>query len=229
MKTQYRGVFAFLISLLLATGATGAELPPGLVRLAEIAPGIRQEMRYAGPHNFVGRPIDGYETADCWLLQAAAEALARAAAGAEAFGWRLVVYDCYRPERAVADFALWSRTPESEEMKAEFYPGIDKALLFEQGFIAARSQHSRGTTVDLGAEVLDGGAAVPLDFGTPFDTFAPESATASDRISEAARRNRMALVFLLEAEGFDNYRKEWWHFTLPIDPAPPSWDYPITD
>jgi D-alanyl-D-alanine dipeptidase len=213
----------------LVPAVQAAELPPGFVRLADVAPDIRQEMRYAGQHNFVGRPIAGYETADCWLLSEAADALAKAALAAETFGWRLVVYDCYRPERAVADFAQWSQDPSQQDMKAEFYPDIDKSLLFEQGFIATRSQHSKGTTVDLGADAIIDGKAVPLDFGTPFDTFSPESATASADVAEAARRNRNALVFLLEAEGFANYSKEWWHFSLRIDPVPPSHDLPITD
>ena len=154
-----RQFLAIFVAAFLTVPVVAAELPPGFVRLDEVAPTIRQEMRYAGAHNFVGRPIDGYKAADCWLLAAAAEALAAAAAGAKRFGWRLVVYDCYRPERAVADFAQWSKDPESQAMKAEFYPGIDKALLFEQGFIATRSQHSRGTTVDIGAEALVDGVA----------------------------------------------------------------------
>ena len=108
-------------------------------------------------------------------------------------------------------------------MKAEYYPEIDKSLLFKAGFIATRSEHSRGTTVDIGAETVDGGA---LDFGTPFDSFFPESATASTEISAEAQTNRAKLVELMSAVGFENYRKEWWHFTFEME-RPKAYDVPI--
>jgi D-alanyl-D-alanine dipeptidase len=210
--------------------ALAAELPPGFVRIQDVAPQIRQEMRYAGPDNFIGRPIAGYEAADCWLIEAAARALVGASRDAASLGWRLVVYDCYRPERAVADFVAWSKDPERQERKAEYYPDFDKADLFELGFIATRSQHSKGTTVDIGAEAVDAsGKVTKLDFGTPFDTFAANSATGSTDIPPAAREARAKLVALLAGHGFDNYRKEWWHFTFAVDPAPPSYDLPITN
>jgi zinc D-Ala-D-Ala dipeptidase len=122
--------------------AQAVDLPPGFVRLADVAPGIRQEIRYATANNFVGRPIDGYGRGDCWLRREAAEALAKVAVRAE--GWRLLVYDCYRPTRAVADFVAWSKDATDQKMKAEYYPEIDKSLLFKAGFIATRSEHSRG-------------------------------------------------------------------------------------
>jgi D-alanyl-D-alanine dipeptidase len=108
-------------------------------------------------------------------------------------------------------------------MKAEYYPEIDKSLLFKAGFIATRSEHSRGTTVDIGAETVDGRV---LDFGTPFDSFFPESATASSEVSAEAQANRAKLVELMADAGFDNYRKEWWHFTFEME-RPKAYDVPI--
>lgn len=201
--------------------AQAVDLPPGFVQLADVAPGIRLEMRYATANNFVGRPIDGYGRGDCWLRREAAEALAEVADKAE--GWRLVVYDCYRPTRAVADFVAWSKDATDQKMKAEYYPEIDKSLLFKAGFIATRSEHSRGTTVDIGAETVDGRV---LDLGTPFDSFFPESATASTEISAEAQANRKRLVELMAAAGFENYRKEWWHFTFGME-RPKAYDVPI--
>ena len=221
---------ALLVVQTLITGtAAAAELPSGFVRLQAVAPQIRQEMRYAGYDNFLGRPVAGYDSGECWLLEATASALAGVAADAAGLGWRLVVYDCYRPERAVADFVAWSRDPRQQERKAEYYPEYDKADLFNLGFIARRSQHSRGTTVDLGAELVDNaGKARAIDFGTPFDAFSARSATASTDISSAAQQARATLVSLMAGHGFDNYRKEWWHFTLPVEPAPPPRDVPIS-
>ena len=207
--------------LAIALPAQSAELPKGFARLADVAPGIRQEMRYATANNFVGRPIDGYARGDCWLRREAAAALAEVAAKAE--GWRLVVYDCYRPTRAVADFVAWSKDSADQTMKAEYYPDIDKSQLFKAGFIATRSEHSRGTTVDLGAETA---AGAPLDFGTPFDSFFPESATSSQDVSAEAQANRQRLVELMADAGFENYRKEWWHFTFRMARPKPQ-DVPI--
>lgn len=221
-------IFAATLSFLALLPVIAAELPPGFVRLAEVAPSIRQEMRYAGSDNFLGRPVDGYEVGDCWLVEPAAMALARVSTVAEAGGWRLVVYDCYRPERAVRDFVQWSRDPADQTRKADYYPDIDKSELFRAGYIATRSQHSRGTTVDIGAERIVDGDGEPLDFGTAFDAFSPLSSTASKDVSAAAQGNRRRLVELMIGAGFENYRKEWWHFTLPLDPPPPAYDLPIT-
>ncbi|MDB5506032.1 MAG: peptidase vanX D-ala-D-ala dipeptidase [Devosia sp.] len=212
-----------VLGLLLTAPAVAGELPPGFTAVAEVAPGVRQELRYATSHNFIGRPIAGYDTGACWLLGEVAAALAKVAAAAKAQGWRLIAYDCYRPERAVADFLTWSKDPAEQAMKAEFYPEIDKATLFKAGFIASRSQHSKGTTIDIGAELLGG---TSLDFGTPFDSFFPQSATASLDISPEAQANRQGLVALMEAAGFENYSKEWWHFSLPVAGAVP-YDMPI--
>ena len=201
---------------LLATPALGADLPPGFVRLADIAPAIRQEMRYAGAHNFTGRPVPGYDTGACWLRREVGQALAAVEQDLEQRHWRLVVYDCYRPKRAVAAFLAWSRDPADQLARHEFYPEIDKKDLFRLGYIARSSSHSKGIAVDAGAERLDAkGAATPIDFGGGFDLFDPRSWTASKAITPEAVANRRILVAAFAAQGLVNYAREWWHYSLP--------------
>lgn len=147
---------AFFAALgFITSPALASDLPDGFVYLRDIAPDIRQDMRYAGNHNFVGRPIEGYEAGECILSTKAAEALRAAAEELAPENLRLRVYDCYRPARAVADFAQWARDIDDTIMQAEFYPRVDKSLLFELGYIAERSGHSRGSTVDLTIEPMN--------------------------------------------------------------------------
>lgn len=199
---------AFL--LLLASAAAQAEPPPGFVRLADLAPGIAQDIRYAGAENFTGRPVPGYAKAECWLARPAAEALAKAQDEAQREGLGLVVYDCYRPQKATDAFLRWARDPSDQARKADYYPGVDKGALFAQGYIGARSGHSLGATVDLGLTK----AGAPLDFGSPFDLFDPRSATGSKAVSPQAQANRAKLAALMARHGFANYPREWWHYTL---------------
>ncbi len=188
----------------LALPARAGELPSGFARLSEIAPGVAQEMRYAGPNNFTGRPVPGYRAAQCWLRIEAARALAAAQAEAHAKGFDLVVYDCYRPKRAVAAFVDWSKN-DDEGTKPAHYPNIEKRALFAQGYIAEKSAHSTGLAIDLGVK--------GWDFGAPFDFFDRRSWTGALKRG-AARLNRARLVALMRRHGFDNYPREWWHYTL---------------
>ena len=220
-------------------------LPAGFVRLAEVAPQVAQEMRYAGAYNFVGERIDGYEAPTCILARPAAEALARVDADLAARGLGLKVYDCYRPQTAVNHFARWARSGD-EAMKRGFFPDEPTRLLFRRGYIASRSGHSRGATVDLtlvrrpaeasvrtrypeppdlprcdrdrdGAEArFDDG---DLDMGTAFDCLSRRAARGA-AVPPAARRNRETLRRAMERRGFRNYAKEWWHFTLRDEPFP---------
>ncbi|GLS23031.1 hypothetical protein GCM10007874_60510 [Labrys miyagiensis] len=213
---------------LLATPAIAADLPPGFVRLADIAPTIRQEMRYAGAHNFTGRPVPGYDTGACWLRREVAVALAAVEQDMEKRHWRLVVYDCYRPIRAVDAFVAWAHDPRDQVAKAEFYPAIDKKDLFRLGYIARNSGHSRGIAVDTGAERLDGKSeASPIDFGGGFDLFDPKSWTASKAVSPDAAANRRVLVAAFAARGLVNYAREWWHYSLPGLAKAPAYDVVI--
>lgn len=193
---------AFLLAL--GPAPARAEPPPGFVRLSDLAPDIAQDMRYAGANNFTGRPVPGYRAAACWLRAEAAQALAAAQAEARSRGFSLVVYDCYRPRRAVSAFVDWSRDAD-QTTKAQYYPRLEKRALFPQGYIAARSTHSTGLAVDLGV--------LGWNFGTPFDFFDRRSWTHSPTRSEAAAHRR-ALVELMRRHGFENYPREWWHYTF---------------
>lgn len=195
---------AFACLLSLAATTARAEPPPGFTRLADVAPDIAQDMRYAGSDNFTGHPVPGYRAPQCWLRAEAATALATAQADAKAQGFSLVVYDCYRPMRAVASFVDWSRNAD-QQTKPAYYPNLDKSQLFAQGYIAAQSTHSTGLAVDLGV--------VGWNFGTPFDFFDPRSWTKS-KVAGDARAHRDALVALMKRHGFENYPREWWHYAF---------------
>jgi zinc D-Ala-D-Ala dipeptidase len=141
-----------------------------------VVPGLIVDARYAGAHNFVGRPIDGYEAPRCLLTKPAAEALAQVARDLAAQGLVLKAFDCYRPVRAVTNFVHWARNLNDTAGKREFYPEVDKRVLFREGYISNRSGHSRGSTIDLTLARADGGElGSELDMGTPFDFFSPLS------------------------------------------------------
>ena len=218
-------LIAALVAALGAQAALAQERPAAFVDAAATVPGLIVDMRYAGSHNFVGRPIDGYETPRCLLTQAAAAALADVARDLAARGLHLKVFDCYRPTRAVANFVRWARDLSDVAGKAEFYPDVDKRTLFRDGYIAARSGHSRGSTADLTLARADGRE---LDMGTPFDFFSPKSWTADPSISAEAHANRALLATAMRRRGFRPYAKEWWHFTLRSEPFPDTYfDFPV--
>jgi len=214
--------FAPLTLLLVAalSGAAAAKgLPPGFVRLSEAAPTIQQDIRYAGANNFMGRPAPGYRAPQCWLRREAALALAEVQDELKAKGQSLVVFDCYRPKRAVEGFYRWSLDPKDQTSKASSYPDIDKSRLFALGYIARQSTHSTGLAVDLAVE--------SEDFGTPFDFFDPRSHTASSAISSQAAENRRALVAIMQRHGFENLAEEWWHFSFRVAAPAKSFDAEI--
>jgi len=218
----------FSLTLVAALGSQAAlaqERPAAFADAATIVPGLVVEMRYAGSHNFVGRPIDGYEAPHCLLTQAAAGALADVARDLAPRGLVIKVFDCYRPTRAVANFVRWARDLNDATAKAEFYPGVDKRTLFRDGYIASHSGHSRGSTADLTLARADGRE---LDMGTPFDFFSPKSWTADPTISPEQHANRMLLATAMRRRGFRGYDKEWWHFTLSSEPFPDTYfDFPV--
>ncbi len=201
--------------------SNSADYPDGFVRLREVAPQILQDVCYFGAENFVGRPVDGYEAAECLMTHAAAEALGAVDRDLRTRGMALKVFDTYRPMRAVADFLSWSSQPDDPAAKAIYYPHLDKADLFRLGYLAERSSHCRGSTADLTVVRLDDQAE--LDFGTCFDFFDPRSHTASPDIGEAAKANRSMLLKAMAAHGFENFPQEWWHFTLRNEPYPDTY------
>jgi D-alanyl-D-alanine dipeptidase len=213
-------LFAALLRVCATCGAGAQERPAAFVDAATIVPGLIVEARYAGSHNFVGRPIDGYEAPRCLLTRAAADALAGVARDLSSRGLAIEAFDCYRPTGAVANFARWARDPRDQKMKAEFYPDVDKRTLFRDGYIATQSGHSRGSTIDLTLAQADGH---DLDMGTPFDFFSPKSWTADPTVGAEAHKNRMLLAAAMHRHGFRGYDKEWWHFTLRGEPFPDTY------
>jgi zinc D-Ala-D-Ala dipeptidase len=205
-------------------------MPANFVDAATVVDGLVVEMRYFGDHNFVGERIDGYERPRCLLTQEAAAALAAVERDLRPRGLGLKVFDCYRPVRAVAHFMRWARDVSDIRHKAEFYPDVDKRDLFRDGYIADRSGHSRGSTVDLTLVHLadDGREAAELDMGTPFDLFSARSSPSSTRVGDQARTNRVLLAQAMRRRGFRPYDKEWWHFTLAAEPLPHRYfDFPV--
>jgi D-alanyl-D-alanine dipeptidase len=251
MKTTLTGIIAVWTAACASVGTAAApQQLPDLVSVVDVDPTIVVEARYYGSHNFIGRPIDGYEAPKCLLAREAALALAEVQADVRAFGLGLKTYDCYRPQRAVADFARWARDLADTKMKAEFYPDLDKSQLFELGYIAERSGHSRGSTVDLTlvplaapseAAYRDGDPLVrctaprserfrddSLDMGTGYDCFSELSHTENPDVGPVAARNRLLLKSVMEKHGFVNYAQEWWHFTLLDEPYPQTYfDVPV--
>ncbi len=193
----------------------------GFVDAASIVPGLAVDMRYHGGENFVGRRIAGYEQPVCLLTRSAAVALVRVQEELQPFGLGLKVYDCYRPVRAVADFAAWARDPADQERKADYYPAIDKSRLFELGYIAERSGHSRGSTLDV--TLVDTQSGVELDMGGGYDLFDTSSWPSDQTVSPAARASRMLLQRVMTAGGFRPLKEEWWHFTLNGEPHPDTY------
>lgn len=184
-------------------------------------PGLVVEMRYFGSENFVGRPIAGYEAPICLLTREAVRSLAAVQERLNDLGLGLKVFDCYRPKRAVADFAAWARDPKDEARKADYYPNVDKSKLFELGYIAERSGHSRGSTLDV--TMIDRRSGVEVDMGSPYDLFDPISWPASTTVSKAAQANRMLLQDTMIKAGFRPLKEEWWHFTLISEPYPETY------
>jgi D-alanyl-D-alanine dipeptidase len=233
---------------LLPAAALAGRLPKGFVYLRDVDPTIVQDIRYAGSHNFVGRPIKGYLAAECILSAPAANALATVQRRLAEKKLSLIVWDCYRPKRAVADFFAWSRGPTHAEMKAEFYPRIDKASLFALGYLAIRSAHSRGSTVDLGM-VPSGVSPVPpasqplkpctapkgerfedgtIDFGTGYDCLDVLASTSNAQAGGVARANRQMLKSTMREAGFRSYAREWWHFQLINAPFTDGFDFEVS-
>jgi D-alanyl-D-alanine dipeptidase len=218
-------IFLGLLAILCAQATQAQDRPSDFVDVASVVPGLMADIRYAGSHNFVGHPIDGYEAPRCLLARPAAEALAQVARDLAPQGIHIKVFDCYRPTRAVANFVRWAHDINDQKMKAEFYPNVDKRTLFSSGYISSHSGHSRGSTTDLTLAHDDG---KELDMGTPFDFFSPKSWPADPSISAEAHANRMLLANAMSRRGFRPYDREWWHFTLRHEPFPDTFfDFPV--
>lgn len=223
-----RVLIALMMLIAAPAGALAAPVrkPPPLVDAAGVVEGLAVDMRYFGKDNFVGRRVDGYQAPRCLLTRPAAEALAAAQRDLAARGLGLKVFDCYRPARAVRHFVRWARDVKDASRKAEFYPEVDKRNLFRDGYISARSGHSRGSTVDITLIRRDTGEAV--DMGTPFDFFSLKSWPTSTAVTAEQRANRALLTEAMTRAGFKPLTTEWWHFTLADEPFPDTYfDIPV--
>src|SRR5215831_17508102 len=204
---------------------------PASAREPRLPAGLVVDMRYFGSDNFVGERIDGYEQPRCVLSAPAAKALAAVARDLAVRGLALKAFDCYRPQRAVAHFVRWAQSIDEVKRKAEFYPSVDKRNLFRDGYIAERSSHSRGSTIDLTLVRRADGSELggrELDMGSPFDFFSPRSWPSDTSVSSEAQQNRALLAAAMTRRGFKPYDKEWWHFTLADEPFPDTYfDFPV--
>lgn len=210
----------------LMSSAFAQQRPPSFVDVATVVPNLVVEMRYFGSNNFVGRPIDGYEKPVCYLTREAAAALAAVARDLEPQALAIKAFDCYRPVRSVAHFVRWARNVADVARKGDYYPDVDKRNLFRDGYIAERSGHSRGSTIDL--TLVRRADGVELNMGTPYDFFSPRSAPADKHVSAEAQSNRKLLAEAMKRRGFMPYNKEWWHFTLRREPFPDTYfDFPV--
>ncbi|MFI5332971.1 MAG: M15 family metallopeptidase [Candidatus Babeliales bacterium] len=239
---------SLLCSLIISCSTTLALTPEtrakGFVYLHEIDPTIKTSLRYNSNENFVGTVVDGYKKNVVIMTKQAAQALKKVQEEVKKDGYSLVVYDAYRPQQAVDHFMRWSKDVKDQAKKDYYYPRIDKARVFELGYVAERSGHSRGSTVDLtliknGQSVhdikttqrtlldnfsityLDDGT---VDMGSSFDLFDVASHYENNLIAQEYKARRTYLKNIMEKHGFKNYSEEWWHFTLKNEPFPANQD-----
>ena len=199
----------------------------GFVLLSDYVPGIVQEIRYFSTYNFVGERIDGYEEPCAILSRAAARALKSVSNEMNVQGYRLKIFDAYRPVRAVKHFVFWGVDDLDLRMKPFFYPSLEKQELFARGYIASRSSHSRGSAVDL--TLLDMRTGRELDMGSPFDLFGEISHPDCRAVTPEQYDNRMLLQKAMLRGGFLPIDCEWWHFSLKGEPYPETYfDFPVS-
>lgn len=195
--------------------------PGGFVLLADAVPQIVQEVRYYSTYNFIGDRIDGYEEPCALLTKEAARALKAVSGEMMVQGYRLKVFDAYRPVSAVKHFVLWGIEDQDVRMKPYFYPELEKQELFAKGYIAKQSSHSRGSAIDL--TLLDMKTGKELDMGSPFDLFSPLSHPECRDITDEQFENRMLLQRTMVRNGFLPIDCEWWHFSLRDEPYPDTY------
>ena len=245
---QKKLLYSLLVSSVVGFGSCCAISPEarakGFVDLHEIDPTIPVSLRYFSEENFVGKPVDAYKNSVVIMTRQAAEALKRVQEDVKKDGYSLVVYDAYRPQQAVNHFMRWSEDVEDQSKKSHYYPRVNKADVFDLGYVAKRSGHSRGSTIDLTLikdgqklhdivekertlldgytiKILDDGT---VDMGSSFDLFDTASHFENNLIEEKYKKLRTYLKTVMEKHGFKNYSEEWWHFTLKNEPHPGTLD-----
>lgn len=235
MKKAFTPVFIALISLLILTcspidsknstelNSTFKELNDGI---SDDLEKFEISIRYFSNNNFIGRPIPGYYANKAFLTREAADALLLAQRDFIKQGYRLKIYDAYRPQTAVDYFSAWAADLEDSQNKSQYYPNINKSQLFADGYIAAKSGHSRGSAVDLTLLEIESGNE--LDMGSPWDFFDPISWVENNQITDQQRANRKLLARVMIIHGFKPLKEEWWHFSYIEEPFPETYfDFPI--
>jgi len=197
------------------------KLPKGFVYLENIAPSIKGELRYLSNNNFIGKPIEGYKS-NCLIVSLeAANLLKKIQHEVLKKGLSLKIFDAYRPQQAVDHFVEWAKTLNDTLMKRQYYPTVAKSKLFKQGYIASKSGHSRGSTVDI--TLVNSKTSKELDMGSAYDFFGIQSHPFFKGISKKQQKNRMLLRKVMLQNGFKPYENEWWHFTLKKEPFPKTY------
>lgn len=198
-------------------------LEDGFVYLNDTDDSIIVDLKYYSTENFTGQFVEGYLSNNAILTKESALALSNAQDDFNKLGYSLILYDAYRPQRSVDFFVQWSKNPYDTINKRIYYPDTKKSELFELGYIASKSSHSRGSTVDV--SLIEISTNKVLDMGTIFDYFGIESHTFFNDISEKQKSNRLILYEIMSNNGFKNYSKEWWHFTLKNEPYQKYFDF----
>ncbi|MFY0629232.1 MAG: M15 family metallopeptidase [Flavobacteriaceae bacterium] len=203
-----------------------SQIPDGFSYLSDIDTTIQSELRYITHNNFIGKPIDGYQKNTVIMTTPAANALKEVQSKLVKFGLSLKIYDAYRPQQAVDHFVRWAKVLSDTKMKQQYYPNVAKKDLFKLDYIAAKSGHTRGSTVDL--TIIDIKTGKELDMGSSFDFFGTPSHPFYPELTKEQRSNRFLLRNLMLEAGFKPYSKEWWHFTLKNEPYPATYfNFPV--
>ena len=202
------------------------EVPDNFIYLTEVIPYVEFDLRYYSDENFIGQPIPGYQSNVLIVTLQAAMALKKVQQDLSYSNFALKIFDAYRPQQAVDYFIRWANDPDDERMKDIYYPNVEKDELIPRGFIAEKSSHSRGSTVDLTIISLEDGRE--LDMGTPFDLFDQKSWPSDTTVTVQQRANRQLLRTVMSKHGFMGLEEEWWHFTLRDEPYPDTYfDFPV--
>ena len=215
MSLYYRFIIIFFLSSLFSN-----KLPRGFVYIDEVINDVDIDIRYSNDNNFIGKKINGYNQSAAIGTKELALALQEIQNDLKHFGYGVKIFDAYRPQKAVNHFSRWS-TNDDVLMKDLFYPNIEKGALFKKGYIASRSGHSRGSTIDL--TIINLKTKEELDMGTSYDFFGIESSYDYSGLTYEQNSNRLLLYSVMKKYGFKSLKSEWWHFTLENEPFPDTY------
>lgn len=227
MQIKFKIIISLICVVVLTYGFQHKQqLPKGFVYAKDSIKDLDVELRYYTANNFVGDTIDGYKSNRLIITQATAKKLKLIQNELQQQNLCLKIYDGYRPQRAVNHFIRWAKVLNDTVSKSQFYPNVKKRNLFKEEYIATRSGHSRGSTLDV--TITNGDTGEPLDMGSPYDFFGQESWVNYNGITDAQKKNRQLLQTVMLKHNFRNYAKEWWHFTLRWEPFPKTYfDFPV--